>query len=77
MSLAELVLPYKTGAMIAAIIRGEETKSSPAASFILEPGDVLVLVGLEKEIERAIRYLDEGKPSDALSDTITPTEPMD
>lgn len=60
-SLGELGLPDKTGALVVAIIRGDETQSSPGGSFRLEPEDVLVLTGTEEEIDRAIHYLGENE----------------
>lgn len=60
-SLGELGLPDKTGALVVAIIRGDETQSSPGGLFSLEPEDVLVLTGTKEEIDRAIHYLDENE----------------
>ncbi len=59
-NLVELELPSRTGAIIVAVIRGEETRSSPGGAFILEPEDVLVLAGVQEVIRQAIIYLDEG-----------------
>lgn len=59
-NLVELELPSRTGAIIVAVIRGEETRSSPGGTFILEPDDVLVLAGIQEVIRQAILYLDEG-----------------
>jgi len=62
-SLAELGLPAQTGAIIVAVIRGEETQSNPGGSYVLKPEDVLVLAGIQEVIRRAIIYLDEGARS--------------
>lgn len=68
-SLAKLSLPIKTGAMVVAVIRGEDTRSNPGGSFILEPHDIVVLVGIQEEINRAIIYLAEGeRPSEGEGD---------
>jgi len=66
-SLADLALPLRTGAIIIAIIRGEETRSNPGGSFVLESEDVLVLAGVQEVIRQAINYLDEGirNPADS------------
>jgi K+/H+ antiporter YhaU regulatory subunit KhtT len=68
-NLVELELPARTGAIIVAVIRGEETRSSPGGTFILEPEDVLVLAGVQEVIRQAIIYLDEGDRG-----SISPTE---
>ena len=59
-SLAQLELPFRTGAIIVAVIRGEETRANPGGAFVLEPEDMLVLAGVEEVIRQAIIYLDEG-----------------
>ncbi|HEY5600016.1 MAG TPA: NAD-binding protein, partial [Candidatus Manganitrophaceae bacterium] len=61
--LAELELPARTGAIVVAVIRGEETLSSPGGSFALQSQDILVLVGVQEELKRAILYLNEGDKS--------------
>jgi len=66
-SLAQLGLPVRTGAIIVAVIRGEETRSNPGGSFVLEPEDVLVLAGVQDVIRQAIIYLDEGDHGRAAS----------
>ena len=76
-NLAELELPRRTGAIIVAVIRGEETRSSPGGMFVLEPEDVLVLAGVQDVIRQAILYLDEGdrgavSPPDSRDGTRTP-----
>jgi K+/H+ antiporter YhaU regulatory subunit KhtT len=65
--LAQLELPVRTGAIIVAVIRGEETRSNPGGSFVLEPEDVLVLAGVQDVIRQAIIYLDEGDHGPAAS----------
>jgi K+/H+ antiporter YhaU regulatory subunit KhtT len=59
-SLAQLELPVRTGAIIVAVIRGEETRTNPGGSFVLEPEDVLVVAGVQEVVRQAIIYLDEG-----------------
>lgn len=59
LSLAELDLIAKTGSMIVAVIRGEETLSAPAGSFRINSGDTLVLVGGREQLDRATAYLEK------------------
>ncbi len=59
-SLGELELPARTGALVVAVIRRDETLSNPGGSFRVESGDLLVLAGKREEIGRAIHYLDRG-----------------
>ncbi|MBI5746836.1 MAG: cation:proton antiporter [Nitrospirae bacterium] len=59
-SLGELELPARTGALVVAVIRRDETLSNPGGSFRVESGDLLVLAGKREEIDRAIHYLDRG-----------------
>ncbi|HEY4485886.1 MAG TPA: cation:proton antiporter [Nitrospiria bacterium] len=58
-TLADLGLSARTGAMVVAVIRGEETLSSPGGSFRLLVNDIVVLVGTQDEINRTVIYLNE------------------
>jgi CPA2 family monovalent cation:H+ antiporter-2 len=57
-TLAELELPARSAALVVAIIRGEETRSSPGGTFRIEEGDTLVLVGTREDLDRAVGYLE-------------------
>ena len=57
-TLAELGLPARSAALVVAIIRGDETRSSPGGGFQIEEGDTLVLVGTRDDLDRAIGYLE-------------------
>ncbi|MBI3994799.1 MAG: cation:proton antiporter [Nitrospirae bacterium] len=59
-SLAELGLPARTGAMVAAVIRGDETRPNPGGSFVFEPQDSIFLMGSQDQLRLAILFLDEG-----------------
>lgn len=56
-NLGELNLRGQSGATLIAVVRGDETKISPGASYKLQAGDILVLFGKPEKIERAIRIL--------------------
>lgn len=52
-TLAELALRAKTGATVAALIRGDREFFSPDPSLALEPGDILTMAGPEEARIRA------------------------
>lgn len=52
-SLVELSLRSRTGASVIAVLRGEDSHPNPAASFLLEQGDWVVLLGSAHEVELA------------------------
>ncbi len=56
-TLSELDLRKKTGASIIAVIRRGEAKSNPTASFIIEDGDILVVLGSHAQLNGAIELL--------------------
>ena len=58
-SLAELNLKSQTGAWIVAVQRGEEIFANPSSDFVLNEGDMIVMLGKRDEIEKAIEFLDE------------------
>lgn len=60
-TLADLQLPTETGVLVAAVIRRGETYPTPSGVFELKKGDALVLTGTHKEIEEAVRFLEEGR----------------
>ncbi len=55
----DLKLPQITGAMIMAIYRVEGTMVNPSPHTIIMPGDVLVVMGEQEQIQNSIRYLSE------------------
>ncbi len=58
-SIAELSLKSQTGALIVAIQRGDEIFTNPSSDFILNEGDVVVMIGKKNEIEKAVEFLEE------------------
>ncbi len=56
-TLADTGLRSKTGALVLAVRRGESDLATPEASFRLEAGDVLVVVGLRQQLQGAYRLL--------------------
>ena len=56
-SLSELNLRNETGATLIAVVRGDKTKISPGANYVLEENDILILFGKPEKIEQAIRIL--------------------
>jgi monovalent cation:H+ antiporter-2, CPA2 family len=55
---ADLTLMARSAAIVVAIIRGDETHTSPGGSFQIQPNDTLVLVGTKDELDRAIEYFE-------------------
>jgi CPA2 family monovalent cation:H+ antiporter-2 len=60
-TLSGIDLPAKTGTLVVAVIRGEETVSNPRGSFRVQPGDVLVSLGNRESLSRAKVYFEESK----------------
>lgn len=56
-SLVEIRLRTCTGATVAALTRGEVDYFSPPADMLLQPGDVVILVGAEAQRARAKEIL--------------------
>ncbi len=56
-NLGELDLRNATGATLIAVVRGDDTKIGPGASYKLQENDLLILFGKPENIERAIRVL--------------------
>ena len=57
-SLEQFDLRRRAGATVIAVVRGERSHTNPDASFRLEEGDDLVLVGSHEQIEAAFALLD-------------------
>ncbi len=56
-TLGELDLRGKTGATLMAVVRGDDTKIGPGATYTLRENDILILFGKPENIERAIKLL--------------------
>ncbi len=52
-TLAQLDMRNQTGATIIAIVRDNQPNANPAADFILAAGDLLVVMGTPRELEKA------------------------
>jgi len=61
LSIKDTRLRNTTGATIIAVQRGDEIIQNPSPDFILKAGDVLLLIGKKKDINRAIFYLNTKK----------------
>jgi K+/H+ antiporter YhaU regulatory subunit KhtT len=61
-SLVEIRLRSCTGATVAALTRGEVDYFSPPADMLLQPGDVVTLVGAEAQRARAKEVLTTTEP---------------
>jgi CPA2 family monovalent cation:H+ antiporter-2 len=64
-TLGVLDLRNRTGATVIAVVRGEESFSSPGAEFTVEAADTLVLVASHRDMDRAFHFLRTGRPDDA------------
>ncbi|MGB8957753.1 MAG: nucleoside monophosphate kinase, partial [Candidatus Aminicenantales bacterium] len=64
-TLGDLDLRGKTGATVIAVVRGEESSTSPGADFKIEEQDTLVLVASHRDIDRAFAYLATGESVEA------------
>ncbi len=64
-TLKELDIRQKTGANIIAVVRGEESITSPSPDFKIKEGDTLVLVANHKDMDRAFHFLDSQSNEDA------------
>jgi CPA2 family monovalent cation:H+ antiporter-2 len=60
-TLGNLDLRGRTGATVIAVVRGEESFTSPGADFKIEEQDTLVLVASHRDIDRALTYLATGE----------------
>lgn len=50
-TLAQLDLRNRTGATIIAVLRDNQSSANPAADFVLQQGDLLVIMGTHRELE--------------------------
>ena len=60
-TLGSIDLRGRTGATVIAVVRGEESFTSPGADFEVREQDTLVLVASHRDIDRAFRYLTTGE----------------
>ena len=58
-SIKDIALRTKTGVTIIAIKRGLEIKVNPSPEERIEKGDVLILIGKEEDLSKALIYLKE------------------
>ena len=56
-SLEEMAIRPRTGASVIALMRGGVTQSNPSPKTLLEPGDIVALLGPRDTIRRAMSYL--------------------
>jgi len=56
-TLGAIDLRNRTGATVIAVVRGEESFTSPGAEFTVEAGDTLVLVASHRDMNIAFRFL--------------------
>jgi len=66
-TLGALDLRGRTGATVIAVVRGEQSFTSPGAEFEVKDQDTLILVASHRDIDRAFRYLTTGETEDAGS----------
>ncbi len=60
-TLKSIALREATGATVLAVVRGEESFTSPGGEFTVEAGDTLVLVANHKDMDGAFHYLKTGR----------------
>lgn len=58
LSIMKLALRTETGVTIIGVHRGDRVHQNPPPDFVIEPGDVLLLIGKRKNINAAIDYLE-------------------
>ncbi len=63
--LSQLQIHRRTGASVIALTRNGVTKSNPSQDTVLEPGDVLVLLGAREQIRKALALLVDKKTTKA------------
>ena len=65
-SLAELELRSRIGVTLIAVVRDEKSIHNPSRDFLFESGDILVLMGSHKDLDRASQIL---SPPDQTGET--------
>lgn len=59
-TLKDIGLREVTGATVLAVVRGEESFTSPGGEFTVEAGDTLILVANHRDMDGTFRYLKSG-----------------
>ena len=62
-TVGNLDLQQHTGAMLIAVVRGETPTLTPDRNFLVEAGDILVLVGTHANMDRAFDFLRRKHPA--------------
>jgi CPA2 family monovalent cation:H+ antiporter-2 len=66
--LQDIQLKENTGATLIAVVRNNQAQPHPEEAFEVEPGDTLILFGRHLQVDRALKYLEEGpKPKEESS----------
>jgi CPA2 family monovalent cation:H+ antiporter-2 len=63
-TLGAIDLRNRTGATVIAVVRGEESFTTPGAEFAIEAGDTLVLVASHRDMNRAFQFLAMGQTAE-------------
>jgi CPA2 family monovalent cation:H+ antiporter-2 len=56
-SIKELAIRRQTGATVISVVRGNEHFPNPPVDFTFAEGDMLVLMGIHAQVEKAVEYL--------------------
>ena len=56
-TIKELAIREKTGATVISVVRGNEHFPNPPLKFTFQEGDMLVLMGIHAQVEKAVEYL--------------------
>ncbi|NTU42166.1 MAG: hypothetical protein HGA78_03770 [Nitrospirales bacterium] len=60
-SVKELALRAETGVTIIAVQRGERVEQNPSPDFVLKEGDLIMMIGMRKQINSAVDYLESDR----------------
>ena len=60
-SIQELRIRSETGATVIAVQRGENVYTNPTPAFVIQSGDILVMIGKREDIRSAVEYLESDK----------------
>jgi K+:H+ antiporter len=66
-TLGALDLRGRTGATVIAVVRGEQSFTSPGAEFEVKGQDTLILVASHRDIDRAFHYLATGETEESAA----------
>jgi CPA2 family monovalent cation:H+ antiporter-2 len=56
-TIKELAIREKTGATVISVVRGNEHFPNPSLKFTFQEGDMVVLMGIHAQVEKAVEYL--------------------